>query len=432
MSEVGGGLGLCTDLYELTMGAAFVDEGRADETVTFDLFVRSLPAARPYLVACGIRTALERVAAFTYGAEALAYLATLELFDNAFLDRLAALRFRGEIRAVAEGERVYAGEPLLSVTGPLLEAQLLETLLINAVGFETMVASKAAVVARACRGRRFVDFSARRDHGLDAAVHAARAAFVGGASATSFVEAGRRFAIPVAGTMAHSYVMAHGSEEAAFRAFLGRYGARAVLLVDTYDTADGVRRACAAMRDTGVLARGIRIDSGDLAALTVQAREILDAEGFPSVEILLSGDLDEHRIADILDRGAPADSFGVGTRLGTSADRPYLGIVYKLVEAGGLPRMKRSAGKETLPGRKQVWRRADHDVLALAGEPGPPGARPLLATVWSGDGPVGPPEPLAEARARAAAELAHDGPWPVHLSTSLDSLVHRLDAALMP
>jgi nicotinate phosphoribosyltransferase len=399
-------LGLFTDLYELTMAAAFHAEGRDAQQVTFDLFVRSLPAERDVLVAGGVETALERIQAFTYDGAAVDYLASLELFPDGFLALLAGLRFTGEVRAVAEGELVFAGEPILSVTAPIIEAQLLETLLINTVGFETMVASKAARVVRAAAGRTVVDFSARRDHGTDAALRAARAAFVGGATATSLVEAARRYGIPPSGTMAHSYVMAHGTEQQAFRSFLDLYGSRSVLLVDTYDTVEGARRAVEAMDATGVRARGVRLDSGDLGALAVSVREVLDAGGYPDVQILVSGDLDEYEIARLVGAGAPIDAFGVGTRLGTSSDAPYLGMVYKLVEQDGEPRVKLSPGKQTLPGRKQVWRSAGVDLFAVADEPAPEAARPLLHPVMERGKRLTPAEPLAAAQSRCRDRLA--------------------------
>jgi nicotinate phosphoribosyltransferase len=296
-----------------------------------------------------------------------------------------------------------------------------------------MIASKAARVTMACRGRPYVDFSARRDHGLDAALGVARASYVAGAAGTSLVEGGRRFGIPVSGTMAHSYVMAHRDEVAAFRAFLRRFGAASVLLVDTYDTADGTRRAIDAMEAEGVEARGIRIDSGDLAALAAQARSILDDAGHPGVEILVSGDLDEDQIAEMIAADAPVDAFGVGTRLGTSSDAPYLGMVYKLAEQGGEPRIKLSPGKETWPGRKQLWRSRGVDVMALAGEDGPPGSRPLLAPVVIGE-PAAPKTSIREARQRCADSLAAwDGAAPdVRTSSLLGALTQQAAAVLAP
>jgi len=397
-------LGLYTDLYELTMAAAFLREGPHEEA-TFDLFVRSLPANREFLVVAGIDTAVERLQAFTFDEFALAYLGSLGLFDERFLEYLETFRFAGQVRAIPAGELVYADEPILSVTAPILDAQLLETLLINTVGFETMVASKAARVAQACRGRAFVDFSARRDHGLEAALAVARAAHIAGAVGTSLIEAGRRYGFALSGTMAHSFVMAHDHEIDAFRCYLRQFGPASVLLVDTYDTREGTRRAVEAMRLEGVGARGIRIDSGDLAELAFDCRRILDDGGYPAVQILVSGDLDEERIAAVLDAGAPIDAFGIGTRMGTSADAPYLGMVYKLVELGGEPRVKLSPEKRTLPGRKQVWRSPGEDVLALASEPGPAGARPLLVPVFD-RGPLETVGTLADARVRCAASLA--------------------------
>jgi nicotinate phosphoribosyltransferase len=422
-------LGLYTDLYELTMAASFHRQRRT-ETVTFDLFVRSLPPRRDFLVVAGIDTAIDRLAAFTYDAAAVDYLATLGLFDDDFLGWLASFRFAGEVRAVLPGELAFAGEPIVTVTAPLVDAQLLETLLINTVGLETMIASKAARVRLACAGRSFVDFSARRDHGLEAALAVARASAVAGAAATSLVEAGRRYGLALSGTMAHSFVMAHDHEVDAFRAYLRQYGSASILLVDTYDTAEGVRLAVGAMRAEGVVARGVRIDSGDLAALADQTRTILDDAGLAAVQVLVSGDLDEDRIAELVAAGAPIDAFGVGTQLGTSADAPYLGMVYKLVEQGGQPRLKLSPGKQTSPGRKQVWRSDGADVIALAGEAAPRGARPLLEVVYDG-GPTGAAGTLADARERCTASL---GSWTgrppvVRASAALDALASGVVAA---
>jgi nicotinate phosphoribosyltransferase len=423
-------LGLFTDLYELTMAAAFQAEGRADVVVTFDLFVRTLPPERDYLVVAGTETALDRVEAFRYDDESIAYLASLELFPAAFLDLLGHFRFSGEVRAVAEGELVLAGEPILTVTAPVIEAQVLETLLINTVGFETMVASKAARVVQAAGGRAVVDFSARRDHGTDAALRAARASYIGGATATSLVEAARRYGIPPSGTMAHSYVMAHASEVEAFASFLTLYGDRTVLLVDTYDTPEGTRRAVAAMDATGVRARGVRLDSGDLATLAREARAILDAGGYPDVQVLASGDLDEYRVDRLVAQGAPIDAFGVGTRLGTSSDAPYLGMVYKLVEQAGLPRVKLSPGKQTLPSRKQIWRAPGIDVLAAATEPGPPAARPLLDFVMRGGRRLRPPPPLAEAQERCRERRKEWAAGPPELRVSDELRRLTIEAAV--
>jgi nicotinate phosphoribosyltransferase len=283
---------------------------------------------------------------------------------------------------------MFEGEPLMRITAPLIEAQIVETFLLNCVAFQTMVASKAARVAIACGRRRFLDMSPRRDHAADAALKAARAAYVGGAWGTSNVLAGKLYGIPVSGTMAHSYVMAFEDEVEAFRAFVHDFPANAVLLIDTFDVLEGARRAArvaAEVAPEGVIVRGVRIDSGDLAPLSRSVRAILDAAGFQDMDIILSGDLDEYRIKALLDDGVPVDSFGVGTQLGTSADAPTLGAVYKLVADERGPKIKLSTGKATLPGRKQVLRferdgHYERDVIALEDED-VNGARPLLAKV---------------------------------------------------
>jgi nicotinate phosphoribosyltransferase len=419
----GTGLGLFCDLYELTMAAALRDEGRADDEATFELWVRSLPPRRRFLVACGAERAAAALSQFCFTSSDVAFLRGLGLFDEPFLEWLAALRFEGDVWAVADGEIVAPTVPLLSLRAPLAVGLLVETFLINAVQLETMIATKAAHVAMACGGRSFVDFSARRDHGIDAAMAAARASFIGGAAGTSLVAAAKRWGIPASGTMAHAYVMAHADahgaegdgEEAAFRAFLRRYGPASILLVDTYDTVEGTRRAVAAMRAEGVVARGVRLDSGDLAELSSEVREELDTAGFPDVRIVASGDLDEDRITELVGAGAPIDLFGVGTRMGTSADQPYLGMVYKPVEVDGRPVVKRSTGKATLGGRKQVWRSATGDLLALASEDAPDGARGLLReVVRAGDVLDGAApddvDALTAARERCAAQRAAGTP----------------------
>src|SRR6266851_3410259 len=313
---------LLVDLYELTMAASYHAEGMNGAS-SFELFIRELPPVRNYLVACGLEGALEYLSNLRFTKDDLAYLQTLGIFQPSFLDYLRDLRFTGDVWAVAEGEVVFPNEPVLRVTGPLIEAQIVETFLLNCINFSTAVASKAARVATVCGSRSFVDFSARRDHGADAALLAARAAYIGGASATSNVLAGRTFGLPLSGTMAHSYVLAFPDEAAAFRAFARRFPTGAVLLIDTFDTLQGARTAAAVAKEfaaEGVIVRGVRIDSGDLAALAVQVRAILDEAGHPGIEIFASGDLDEYRIAALLGAGAPIDGFGVGTQLGTSGD----------------------------------------------------------------------------------------------------------------
>jgi nicotinate phosphoribosyltransferase len=434
---------LVTDLYELTMAAAYQAGGLTHEA-TFELNVRRLPDERRFLVAAGLDDALAGLESWRYDEGDVAYLAGLGSLPPAFLDHLAELRFTGDVWAVPEGEIVFAGEPLVRVTAPLVEAQVIETWLLNQIASQTMLASKAARVWLACRDRSFVDFSARRVHGVDAAMAAARAAWICGAAGTSLVAAGRRFGIPISGTMAHSFVMSHDDERDAFRAYARVFPNAAILLIDTYDTVEGARRAAEVARELaaeGISIAGVRLDSGDLADLSVRVRTVLDQAGLPDVTIVASGDLDEHRIAALLAAGAPIDAFGVGTQLGTSADAPTLGAVYKLVEDADGPKVKRASGKVTLPGRKQVWRLADHDVVSLHDEP-VPGGRPLLTEVMAG-GRRTVAEDLAAVRARAAASLDWlPGPlrsldpagaepdWPVATSPGLDALVGRVHADL--
>jgi nicotinate phosphoribosyltransferase len=400
-------LALLTDLYQLTMVQSYWRRGMT-ERATFELFVRDLPPTRRFLVACGLEHALAYLEALRFDAAGIDGLRRLGRFDPAFLDWLGELRFTGDVWAMPEGEVAFAEEPLLRVTAPLPEAQLVETYLLNAVLYPTGVASKAARCVLAADGRDVVDFSPRRDHGADAALRAARAAWIAGCVGTSNVLAGIRYGIPVYGTMAHSYVMAFDDEEAAFRAYAEEFPDAAVLLVDTYDVEEGLRRAAVVGRELaarGRRLRGVRIDSGDLVALARRAREVLDAAGLADARVLVSGDLNEHRIAGLVAAGAPVDAFGVGTELGVVADAPALGGVYKLAEYAGRGRAKRSPAKRTIPGRKQVWRRQGfEDVLAPEGEE-VPDARPLLVPVMRA-GRIVHAEPLDEARRRCAARLA--------------------------
>jgi nicotinate phosphoribosyltransferase len=407
------GHALLVDLYELTMAASYFAEGM-NQPATFDLFFRELPPTRNFLVACGLEQALAHLEGFRFGASDLAYLGSLGLFPEDFLEVLAGLRFTGDVWAVPEGEVVFPPAPVLSLTAPLIEAQVVETYLLNCLDYSSAVASKAARVGLACEGRPFMDFSARRDHGPDAAVLAARAAYVGGAEATSNVLAGKRFGIPLSGTMAHSYVMAFPDEATAFRAFARRFPEAAILLIDTFDTLEGARKAAGVADELaaeGTLIRGVRIDSGDLGALSKDVRRILDERRHPEIRIMASGDLDENRIARLLAQGAPIDGFGVGTRLGTSHDAPSLGAVYKLVEDPSGPKSKRSTGKATLPGRKQVWRSFDGptpagDLIAPAGAAGRPGTRALLEQKMRHGRRMADPETLAAIRARCRAAVA--------------------------
>lgn len=438
------GDGLFTDLYELTMAASYHERG-LDTPATFDLFVRNLPSTRRFLLACGAEPAVAFLERLHFEPSALRYLDSLDLFDSSFLDRLAELSFTGEVWAVPEGEAAFAGEPLLRVTAPLVEAQVVETALLNLMAHSTMVASKAARVALACGDRRFVDFSPRRDHGPDAALLGARAAFVGGAAGTSLVAAGSAFGLPVNGTMAHSYVTRFASEREAFMAFAQSFPDGCTLLIDTYDTERAAGLVVEIAEDLaaeGATVGAVRIDSGDLDRASQSVRAILDEGGLDSVRIVVSGDLDEHRIAALLAAGAPIDAFGVGTQLGTSADAPSLGAVYKLVEDVDGPKAKRSAGKASLPGCKQVWRvrgqdgRYARDVLALASE-SVAGGQPVLERVMAGGRRCQPARSLPEIQERGRATLAAlpdelcslepgGQPYPVETSGPLAALAEQV------
>ena len=418
--------GLLVDLYELTMGESYVAEGIADRQAVFSLFFRTLPRGWGYAVAAGLEDALRYLEDLRFTDDDRGFLLSTGMFTDPFLERLASFRFSGSVRALPEGTAVFPPEPLLEVTGTLLEAQLVESVLLNLVHLHTLIASKAARSVDVAGGRTLVDFALRRAHGADAAMAVARASYLAGFDATSNVRAGREYGIPIAGTMAHSYVEAFGEEVAAFRAFARSFPDAAILLVDTYDTLEGVRRAIVVARE---LARdghrlvGVRLDSGDVLGLSRDARVLLDDAGFTDAVVFVSGALDEYEIARLLAGGAPIGGFGVGTKMGVSADAPFLDVAYKLVEIEDRPVLKLSTGKASLPGRKQVWRAtsegiATRDVLGLEGIEGIQRAgRPLLREVMR-DGRVTWSEPLEESRERARTERA-----------SLPEAVRRLEAA---
>ena len=427
---------LLTDLYELNMAASYLRRGMSGPA-TFSLFVRRLPPERGFLVAAGIEPALDRLEGFRFEAEELRYLQEELRFPAGDLEAFRRLRFTGDVWAVPEGTIVLAGEPLVEVTGPVAEAQLVETILLNELTFATTVASKAARCVIAARGRELIDFGFRRTQGLDAGLEAARVSALVGFAATSNVEAARRHGLVAAGTMAHSYIESFEDETAAFRAFAEDFPDRPTFLVDTYDTLAGVRRAIAVMRELPAGARlGVRLDSGDLDALARGARDLLDAAGLPQARIVASGGLDELEIDDLLRAGAPIDAFGVGTKMGVSADRPYLDTAYKLVQYGERPVMKLSSGKMTAPGRKQVQRTADPfaDLVALRDEPVPPGAAGLLELRMAGGRRLGPGPSLAdggrrfEAGLRALPANARSLREPVAPMATLSSRLERLAA----
>lgn len=399
-----GRLGLCTDLYELRMVESYLQHGMTGPA-TFSLFIRPA-AARPWYVALGIERVLELLESFTFGEEELDELERLGI-DPAVRDWLGAMEMTGEVWAVAEGTVVLAQEPLLEVTAPMPMAQLLETAVMNLVQYPTLVATKAARCRLAADGRLLADFGFRRAHGLETGIEAALAAYLGGGFATSNVEAGRRFGIPTTGTMAHSYVQAFRDERDAFRSFATDHPEHSVLLVDTYDTVEGVRRAVEVCHELRMTPQGVRLDSGDLGALAVEARQVLDDAGFTEAMVMASGGLDEYAIHELVTDGAPIDGFGVGTSLTVSQDHPGLDIVYKLVDYDGRPVAKFSGVKSTYPGAKQVFRPDEGitaDVLSSRGadEPG----RRLLAPVWRDGHRLGDPHELDVVRERVRAELA--------------------------
>jgi nicotinate phosphoribosyltransferase len=433
---------LVVDLYELTMMQAYHLTG-IDGWATFDLFVRRLPAGRDFLLVAGLATVLERIGELQFTASDLEFLESLGQFRHDFLDRLEHLRFSGNVAAMPEGTVAFAGEPILRLSAPIIEAQLLETVIMNLIHLQTLIASKAARVVLAADGRGLVDFGLRRTHGTESGLYGARASWIAGFDATSNVEAGKHFGIPVTGTMAHSYVQALADEKEAFRTFVEAFP-ETVLVVDTYDTLRGVKRVIDLAEELGdsFKVRAIRLDSGDLEDLSASARELLDAAGLENVRIFASGNLDEHGVQMLVRSGAPIDAFGIGTRLGTSEDAPNLDIVYKLAQLDDRPLLKLSADKATLPGIKQVWREEDgngiavKDTVGLTGENLP--GRPLLVPVMEGGRQVpGWEGGLDAARERAADELRHlpgqmrrlgtdIGPYPVMISERLQALRNTL------
>lgn len=446
-----GGLssGLLTDLYELTMAAGYV-QNRFDARATFELFVRHLPPRRNYLVAAGLQQALDFLETVGFSAEEVAYLRALPLFrhvHSGFFDYLSRFRFSGEVWALPEGTIFFPGEPLLRVTAPITEAQLVETSLLSILHFQTLIASKAARVSTAAAGRPVVEFGSRRAHGVEAGVFAARAAFVGGCQGTSNTYAGHRFGIPVYGTQAHSWIMAHADEAGAFRDFLDVFPEESILLVDTYDVRSAIEKIIALGSKPG----GVRLDSGDVLGDSVWARQRLDSAGWSDVRIFVSGDLEENRIEQLLRGGACIDAFGVGTALSTSADAPSIGVIYKLVEVEAAGQVRNTAKfseeKRTYPGRKQVFRFRDEmgffsaDIIGLHDETFP-GAEPQLVPVMrqgrrlalAGQDPAAAARSARErflaARGRLPSRVlalgAADPPFPVRYSERLELLSEQI------
>jgi len=405
-------LSLLTDLYELTMAQAYFHSGRTG-SAAFDLFVRNYPPDRGYLVCAGLEDALNYLESFGFDEEAIDYLNSTRIFTSDFLDYLKTVRFTGKVRALAEGRLFFAGEPILEVAGPIIEAQIVETYLINQLNLQSMIATKAARCVFAAGGRAVVDFALRRTHGSDAGMKVARASYLAGCAGTSNVLAGKRHGIPIVGTMAHSFVATFEREIDAFRAYAASFPEACILLIDTYDPIAGAKKAVEVARELaarGKKLHGVRIDSGDLATLARAVRRIFDEAGLREIQIIGSGGLDEYDLAEFTAANVPFDSYGVGTQMGISGDAPSLDTAYKLVEVGGRPVLKLSHNKASMPGRKQVYRfrgdaRLKYDVIALADE-AITGGEALLETVMEDGKVIGRQPALKEIRDRCRAEFA--------------------------
>ncbi|MGO8755851.1 MAG: nicotinate phosphoribosyltransferase [Gallionellaceae bacterium] len=438
---------LLTDFYQLTMLQGYFERGM-NETAAFEFFVRKLRPGRGFLLAAGLEQVLDFLEQARFTSQELDWLRSTSRFPDDFINWLADWRFEGEVWAMPEGTVCFPDEPLLRVVAPLPQAQLVETRLINLLHFQTVIASKAARSVLVAPGKLLVDFGLRRAHGAEAGLLAARAAYLAGYSGSATVLAGTRFGIPLFGTMAHSFVQAHAAEADAFRTFAHAQPDNVVLLIDTYDTEAAVHQVVALepeLAGQGIAIKGVRLDSGDLGDLACKVRRILDEGGLQATTIFASGDLDEYRLRDLLARGAPIDGFGIGTRLDTSADAPYLDCAYKLQEYAGKPRRKRSIGKATWPGRKQVWRSYDEhgrmagDVISL--ESDSHAGEPLLVPVMRGGRRLMQQPALEQARERAArnlhqlpaalASLEEGCAYPVVIAPALQQLAASVDAQII-
>jgi nicotinate phosphoribosyltransferase len=442
-----GSLALVTDFYEITMSAAYHAQGM-NGMATFSLFIRDLPPQRGFIVAAGLEQVLDYLEDFAFSSQDLDYLRSLGRFEPGFLEFLGKLRFTGEVWALPEGTICFADEPLLEITAPLAEAQLVETMVINLVNLHSMLASKAARCVLAAQGRALVDFGLRRTQGLEAGMAAARAAAMVGFAGTSNVAAARELDLPPVGTMAHAFVESFGDETASFRAFAQTFPDHTVILVDTYDSVSGLKRAVEValeLKAQGHRLVGVRLDSGDMVALSRQAREMLDQAGLEETMVVVSGSLDEYRLAEMLAQGARVDLFAVGTKVVCSADAPYFDIAYKLVSYEDRPTLKLSAGKRTWVSPKQLWRQPGpdgllgRDLLGLRGESLP--GQPLLVPVMRQGRRLGPREPWREARRRFSEQLASlpeacrrlESPQrpPVEITPALDELQRRTQALVL-
>ena len=437
---------LLTDLYELNMAQAYLDHGKTG-TAVFEFFVRKLSVNRGFLIAAGLEPALDFLETLQFTSEELEWLAETGRFGKGLLDYLSALRFTGDVHAMPEGTIFFPDEPILRVTAPLPEAQLVEPRLINILHFQSLIASKAARHVLLAHGKMLVDFGFRRAHGAEAGLMAARASYIAGFAGTATVIAGKLFGIPLYGTMAHSFIEAFDDEAAAFLAFAQSRPNNLVLLIDTYDTEAAARKVVALskrLHAEGIAVSAVRLDSGDLIQLSKVVRRILDVGGLAGVNIFASGGIDEDELVQFREHGAPIDGFGIGTSLTTSFDLPALDCAYKLQEYDGLPRRKHSSGKATWPGRKQVWRhygpdgRMLGDVVTVEGDDQP--GEPLLKPVMKAGRRIESAPTLAEVRARVARELEKlpeplrsldpEASYPVAIAEPLQRLTEETDRRL--
>jgi nicotinate phosphoribosyltransferase len=439
-----GSLALLTDLYQLTMAQSYFQSQRM-EPATFSLFIRSYPPNRSYFVAAGLQHVLEFLEQFTADSAGIDYLHSRGIFTDDFLDFLRGLKFTGELWAIPEGRLVFKDEPFLEVTAPIIEAQIIETFIINQINFQSLIATKAARCVHAAGGRAVVDFSLRRTHGIDAGMKVARSSYLAGCAGTSNVRAGQEYSIPIVGTMAHSFVSSFEEEIGAFRAFVASFPNNSVLLIDTYDTLVGARKAVAIAKEMaakGQRLQGVRIDSGDLGRLAIEVRKILDEAGLQYVKIIGSGGLDEFDLAEFSAAKIPYDSYGVGTKMGVSADAPSFDIAYKLVEYDGRPVLKLSTGKVSLPGKKQVFRlrnsrlQLEKDIVGLREET-VSAAEPLLKKVMEQGKIVAPLPSLEEARSvfldefqqlpDTIKEIRDPANYPVEFTAPLTALCEEIE-----
>lgn len=432
-------LGLFTDLYELTMAQAFYQQ-EMFAPATFSLFIRSYPPNRGYFVSAGLEDVLEYLETLNFGSDSLEYLRSTGIFTNDFLAFLGDLRFTGSVRAIPEGRLYFANEPVLEITAPIIESQIVETFILNQINFQTLLATKASRCVRAAQGRHLADFASRRTHGADAALKMARCSYMAGFQSTSNVLAAELYGIPPSGTMAHSFVSSFPSEKEAFRAYVRSFPNRTILLLDTYDTIEGARHAveiAQEMEAAGHRLVAVRLDSGDFADLSRRVRQLLDEAGLDYVKILASGGLDEYEVEGLVQGGAPIDMFGVGTKVGVSDDAPWSDMAYKLVDYDHRPVMKLSEGKAYLPGGKQVFRFRDPqgnlsgDIIGRVNET-PTGGEPLLSKVMEGGRRTTGSPPLKEIRKTLEDELAQladphrllrsPAHYPVKMSDALQEL----------